>query len=352
MHSLGTRERAGAHWQAPHPFLAQQHVLLIHPPMTCRFKQLRAVLLTDSPAVAAAGGLAGCYAVQQLGSSGSGSVVGSPAAAAAAAAVDLAQPPATLAAQLCRLLQVKPLPPPGAAQAAPALAAVLAAAAAGSQGGQQADDSEEGDEVIDMLLLCVDAATLAGGADGSAAGAAVADTAAAAVAALEWADDLLRALNLVPGFRQTVLTSLVLGPGQQPLAAQPLLLEDQPLLQPGQPFDPAAVAGAAAAVAAADCPAVRRPLQSYQFLGQQRVAVDGARPALVVHRLPAVVRRASQGVGRAACRAQLCWGRVWAVLASSTPPRVHKPPLTPAPRPDARPPCAPPAGWTALRGST
>jgi hypothetical protein len=37
---------------------------------------------------------------------------------------------------------------------------------------------------------------------------------------------------------------------------------------------------------------VRRPLQSYQFAGLERVAVDAHRPALVVHRLPGVIRQA------------------------------------------------------------
>ncbi len=39
-----------------------------------------------------------------------------------------------------------------------------------------------------------------------------------------------------------------------------------------------------------DFPAVRRPIQSYQVAGLEQVAVDERQPALVVHRLPGVIR--------------------------------------------------------------
>ncbi|KAL4434842.1 hypothetical protein ABPG77_005369 [Micractinium sp. CCAP 211/92] len=287
-----------------------------------RFKQLRAVLLTDSPEVARAGKLAGCYAVHELASW--------PA-------------PAQLAARISKLLQVRPWEAgssaglqAAAAPALPALAAVLQAAGAGAGAGEEAAaaggaEEEEGDEVIDMLLLSLDAAHApAGGSAGSSdarthgpgepasAGgfqpAAAAErgsdgsggpTSGQAGAALAWADELLSQLNQAPGFRDTVLLSIVAGAGEQPLSLHPPLVQEQPLLEfyqgPEQPpphkqqlqhqqqqqqhlvpvVPPRAVPG---------CPPVRRPLQSYQFAGQERVAVDGQRPAAVVHRLPGVIR--------------------------------------------------------------
>ncbi len=267
-----------------------------------RFKQLRAVLLTDSPATAHAGQLAGCYAVHQLGPSW--------------------QPAADVAARICSLLHVAPLPLAGGSEAAPALAAVLAAAGqsqppAAAFGAASEEDAEEGDEVIDMVLLALDAANapvLSGDGEQASSGALAPPGAGSSaalssgLAALEWADDLVRLLNQEPGFRETVLLTLVVGPG--PCAEQPLLVQDQPLLQPGQPQPygsaaPAAAAGTAAsaaaleratAVAAApDCLPVQRPAQSYQLAGLDRVSVDAHSPAVVVHRLPAVIRQAVTG---------------------------------------------------------
>ena len=223
-----------------------------------RFKQLRAVLLTDDAAVAEAGGMAGCYRVP------------APYGAGWQAAGDIA-------AQICRLLQVQPLHAPGAATQRPRFAAVLAAAGAATGGSGEGE--EESDDVIDMVLLVLHAPNAPGSSGGDDGGGSAGD----GVAALEWADSLVRALNQAPGFRDTVLLSFVLGPGQQPLSAAPLLRQEQALLQPGAP--------AGAGPAAADCPAVRRPLQSFQCAGQERVAVDPHRPALVVHRLRAVIRR-------------------------------------------------------------
>lgn len=216
------------------------------------------MLLTDDAAVAEAGGMAGCYQVP------------APYGAGWQAAGDIA-------AHICRLLQVQPLHAPGAADAAPALAAVLAAAGAATGGSGEGE--EESDDVVDMVLLVLHAPNAPGSSGGDDGGGSAGD----GVAALEWADSLVRALNQAPGFRDTVLLSFVLGPGQQPLSAAPLLRQEQALLQPGAP--------AGAGPAAADCPAVRRPLQSFQCAGQERVAVDPHRPALVVQRLRAVIRR-------------------------------------------------------------
>lgn len=293
-------------------------------PALCRFKQLRAVLLADSADVAQAGKLAGCYAVHELGSW--------PA-------------PAQLAARVCKLLQVRPWAAnsaagPHAAETAalPALAAVLQVAAAGQQAdaaaaAEASAGEEDGDDVIDMLLLSLDAAHAldGGGAGGSnshtskpAAAPAAASCPAAvtydadspagcrstqvstrassqASAALAWADALLSQLNQVPGFRDTVLLSLVVGPGERPLSQQPLLVQEQPLVRyveaTEQQQRPQAAALPAAA-APAGCPPVRRPLQSYQLAGRAGVAVDAGRPALVVHRLAGVIRRAA---ARACC---------------------------------------------------
>ena len=274
-------------------------------------------MLTDSAEAAEAGSLAGCYAVHRLNSSSSNG----------SAALPAWQPPPQLADHICRLLRVQPLPsgapaPPAAVEeAAPALAAVFAAAAAAAAGAgqqhgtgqqqqlqlqQQEEEEEEGDEVIDMLLLVLDAAAAAAAAtagsdDDGIAGSCASNggSGGSSCAALEWADDLLRHLNQAPGFRDTVLLSLVLGPGQQPLSQQPLLVQEPPLLLPGRrPDAPSAAApeaggaAGAAGAGAADCPAVRRPLQSYQFAGLEQVAVDAHRPALVVHRLPGVIRQA------------------------------------------------------------
>ncbi|KAL4423937.1 hypothetical protein ABPG75_001238 [Micractinium tetrahymenae] len=267
-----------------------------------RFKQLRAALLTDSADVAQAGKLAGCYAVHQL---------------------DDWPAPASLAARICKLLQVRPWaaggaagPQPAAAAALPALATILQAATAGQGAGTVAAagaaEEEEEEDVIDMLLLSMEAASNSSGSSASNAhiNGAVRPAAASsgepadaasndsnsstqASAALEWADAVLSHLNQAPGFRDTVLLSLVVGPGQQPLCQQPLLAQEQPLLacdSAPERHQPCAAVQPAAAAAAADCPPVRRPLQSYQFAGQERIAVDAARPALVVHRLAGVIR--------------------------------------------------------------
>jgi len=226
------------------------------------------VLLTNSAEVAKAGEEAGCYAVQQLDSLG--------------AAADLAE-------SIGKLLQGQALPHAAVeAQAAsmpgtmaPALAAVLGTGdAAGLQTSEQQE--VEGDDVIDMLLVVLDTArelaTQAGASSDSS------DRSSGSHAALHLADSLLRHLNQVPGFRDTVLLSLVLGPGQHPLSAHPLVRQQLVLLECGQQ----ARAGAAAEELAGS--RVRRPQQSYQYAGLDAVDVDVHRPAIVVHRLPGVIR--------------------------------------------------------------
>lgn len=254
-----------------------------------RFKQLRAVLLTDSSELAQAGALAGCYAVQRLGSSSGGW-----------------EAAAQLATRICKLLQVRPwaragITVPAAAAVAPALAAVLAAA--GQPGNASVAEHEEGDDVIDQLLVMLDASCAAGGIEGGAGSNGVigdcrgssingalggtngrsSRSTFSSMAALEWADELLNQLNRQPGFRDTVLLTLVVGPGQQPLSQLPLLQQEQALLAhaPGQRHAPDAAARGRQ---------VRRPLQSYQFSGLERVEVDPFRPAIVVHRLAGVIR--------------------------------------------------------------
>ena len=256
------------------------HLLPGPPAVPYRFKQIRAVLLTDTSEVAQAGEQAGCYAVHSL--------AGWPA-------------PQKLAARISQLLGLQAAATAAAlAAAAPALAAVLQAAGAAGSAQQQAE--EEGDDVIDLLMLALDASQAPGSSDGgdastanSTAGGGISSSISSissAVAMLEWADELLRCLNSVPGFRDTVLLSLVVVPGAQPLSTAPLLQQEQALLTHGQPQAAAAAGSAAQAAAPLEngCWRVHRPLQSFQFAGQQEVEVDGQRPALVVHRLPGVIR--------------------------------------------------------------
>jgi hypothetical protein len=312
-----------------------------------RFKHLRAVLLTDSAEVAQAGVLAGCHAVHQLGASSKSSDDG---------CAWQSQSPRQLASHIAKLLRVQPLLPPGTgaparAETAPALAAVLAAGAAGAmqpensvQGKQVELEEEEGE--IEMLILALDAQhaqppsastplkaapadrpEAAGSAEGQEEAGKAGSTSSSSSNswALEWLDSLVRHLGGVQGFRDTVLLSLVLGPGPGQPGQQLLLPVQQPVLAPRRPTRPTAAAAAEgdanrgaravggagggsgggtveaqrSVVAAAsnggvdDFPAVRRPIQSYQVAGLEQVAVDERRPALVVHRLPGVIRHVS-----------------------------------------------------------
>lgn len=303
------------------------------------------MLLTDSEEVAQAGVLAGCHAVHQLGASSKSSDAG---------CAWQSQSPRQLASHIAKLLRVRPLLPsgtaaPARAETAPALAAVLAAGAAGAaqpeesvQGKQAELEQEEDEGEIEMLILALDAqhaqppsasippktapadrpAASVSAAGQVEAGSASSSTSSSSCA-LEWLDSLVRHLGGVQGFRDTVLLSLVLGPGrgQQPPSQLLLLPVQQPVLAPRQPIQPTAAAAeegdgirgeravggaggggggrveAQRSVAAAagnsgvdDFPAVRRPIQSYQVAGLEQVAVDERRPALVVHRLPGVIR--------------------------------------------------------------
>lgn len=273
------------------------------------------MLLTDTAEVAEAGKLAGCYAVHLLESPGSSW-----------------QAPSQLAARICRLLQVQPWAPAstqggtsGAASTLPALAAVLGAAATAPPGSRQEAEEEEGDDVHDMVMVVLDAACATGGGSSSsgdstgnsgaesaqalAAGAAAenrlgevegstvidGDRFSSSTFALDWADSLLSQLGQVPGFKDTVLLSLVVGQRQGQGCAQApphLLQQGPPLLVANQ--EQAAGERAAIGAAAGERLQVQRPLQSYQFAGLDQVKVDEAAPALVVHRLAGVIRQAGQ----------------------------------------------------------
>ena len=138
-------------------------------PLLCRFMDLRVAMLAGGPEAAGVGLAAGCHSVRRLDGE-------------------------------------------GGAPPEPARVAELIQACRG--------------EDIDMILLALDAQTLAaqpgcGSSDQD-----------AACGALEWADALVRELNQAPGFRGTVLLTLVLGPGPGPAATVPLAEEDPPLIQP------------------------------------------------------------------------------------------------------------------------
>jgi hypothetical protein len=105
--------------------------------------------------------------------------------------------------------------------------------------------------------------------------------------ALDWLDALFRELNSATGFREGVLLSLVIGAGRGPLLQQ-TTAEQQSILQPVLWEMP--LVAASGTVSAYDFQAIRRPLQSYQFSGMQRVQVDAARPAVGIHRLAGIIR--------------------------------------------------------------
>lgn len=87
-----------------------------------------------------------------------------------------------------------------------------------------------------------------------------------ACARVEWLDAVVRHLNAQPGVRESLLLTVVLGSGGEPLASA------KPLLQPG---------GGAGSL---------RPRQSFELCRDQPVQVDLRAPLLTVQRLPAVVR--------------------------------------------------------------
>jgi hypothetical protein len=109
----------------------------------------------------------------------------------------------------------------------------------------------------------------------------------AACIALDWTDTLVKCLDSVPGFRDTVLTTLVVTP--PPLSPQlnadsslPSILK-RPLVQEQVELDVRTTRSGEKVV-------LHRPLQSYQFSGMKHVQVDATRPAVVVHRLSGIVR--------------------------------------------------------------
>ena len=104
-----------------------------------------------------------------------------------------------------------------------------------------------------------------------------------ACAALQWTDSLIRCLDSLPGFRDMVLLSLVISPPPPPIefflplsSGRISLLQEQPVLLKGSD--------------GSDGTGLRRPLQSYQFSGVEKVSVDEERVAVVVHRLAGVIR--------------------------------------------------------------
>ncbi|WIA31621.1 hypothetical protein OEZ86_002505 [Tetradesmus obliquus] len=140
---------------------------------------------------------------------------------------------------------------------------------------------------------------------------------AAAVELLAWLDRTLRYLNNSSAFKDTVLLTVVATPGAAgPLpAAVPLLQaaggvpvpelpsgaaqqkdthgqqeQQQQQQQQQQRLAGTAAQGAAVVLLPAGRP-VLRPLQSWQQLGGEAIAVDARRPLLCMRRLPGVIRR-------------------------------------------------------------
>ncbi len=110
------------------------------------------------------------------------------------------------------------------------------------------------------------------------------------IIALEWTDALLRCLDSTPGFRDTVLTTLVVTP-----PSPPPVKTDTDSTRPGVLTQPLAQEQIELSVSTTDSGekvVLHRPLQSYQFSGMNKIEVDASRPAVVVHRLPGVVRYA------------------------------------------------------------
>ena len=116
------------------------------------------------------------------------------------------------------------------------------------------------------------------------------ETSDQAIVALEWTDALLRCLDSTPGFRDTVLTTLVVTPQSPPpvktdTGSTRLGVLPQPLAQEQVELSVSTTDSGEKVV-------LHRPLQSYQFSGMNKIEVDASRPAVVVHRLPGVVRYA------------------------------------------------------------
>jgi hypothetical protein len=232
--------------------------------LEARFPGLCAALLTDDAALAAGAAAAGYTA----------DGAGAPLPRGGAGRWPK---PAAVAARLAAALGAPTAPAPRATPAS------VLAALGGEEEGDAGEEDEDGADAA-FLVLHADAATADVAAEPDSRGEKGAEeeaaALAAAVAALEWADALVRALDAAPGLRGRTLLTLVLGAGPAPLPGA------------GRP----ALGGALLAPAGADFPPVRRPRQSAEFSGVAAVAPDARRPAVVVHRLPGVVRR--DGVAR------------------------------------------------------
>jgi hypothetical protein len=112
-------------------------------------------------------------------------------------------------------------------------------------------------------------------------------SAAAAVDVLEWADRTLRYLNNSAAFRDAVLLAVVATPAGSDLGAG-LLEPGGTVLHPGS-----LLASSSGGGLGGDDDVgfpVARPVQSWQQLGGETIAVETRRPALCARRLPGVVR--------------------------------------------------------------
>jgi hypothetical protein len=121
--------------------------------------------------------------------------------------------------------------------------------------------------------------------DDAAAAAPAAAAASAARAVAGWADRVLRYLNNSPEFREAVLLAVVLTPAGADLGPGLLAPGGIPLAR-----RKGSEGGGSGGGGGGGGGAVPRPRQSWQQLGSGAAAADARRPALVVRRLPGVVR--------------------------------------------------------------
>lgn len=113
---------------------------------------------------------------------------------------------------------------------------------------------------------------------------------------LEWLDSLVRALDVIPGFKDVCLLSLVIGMAQPPPQQLPMSswTGEHRKEEPDEVCR-AAIDGDARTASGSGWVSrewnVRRPMQSYQFSGPYEAKVDATWRAVVVHRLAGVTRR-------------------------------------------------------------
>jgi hypothetical protein len=110
-------------------------------------------------------------------------------------------------------------------------------------------------------------------------------------AALEWLDEFIRYLDTQPGFRDTVLLTLILGSTENLPSA--LSLHSRCSTQPESGMrnnDDGSAKGVWPNGFCKPVPKIR-PMQTFQFSGANKVDVDLQRCALIVHRLEGVIRR-------------------------------------------------------------